>query len=97
LLAAGIATTKPAEVLAHPNLGQACEPVVARARSHFAQAHAIMKNAPRQTVRTPRIMYEAYRTILDRLARRGWEPPRERVRIGKLHLVGILLRAGLLR
>ena len=97
LLAAGIATTKPAEVLAHPNLGQACEPVVARARSHFAQAHAIMKNAPRQTVRTPRIMYEAYRTILDRLAGRGWEPPRERVRIGKLHLVGILLRAGLLR
>jgi squalene synthase HpnD len=95
LLAAGIAATQPTEVLAHRHLGHACEPVVARARGHFAQAHAIMNGAPRQTVRTPRIMYEAYRSILDRLVRRGWEPPRERVRVGKLRLVGILLLVGL--
>jgi squalene synthase HpnD len=95
LLAAGIAETQPTEVLAHRHLGQACETVVARARGHFAQAHAIMKSAPRQTVRTPLIMYEAYQSILDRLVRRGWEPPRERVRVGKLRLVGILLQVGL--
>jgi phytoene synthase len=95
LLAAGISSTAPAEVLAHPRLAHACEPVVARARSHFTEAQAIMVKAPRRTVRTPRIMYEAYRLILEGLVRRGWEPPRQRVRIGKLRLLGILLQAGL--
>ena len=39
---------------------------------------------PRRTVRTPRIMAAAYRMILDRLMARGWQPPRQPVRLRAL-------------
>ena len=97
LLAAGITAVRAAEVLADPRLGQACDSVIATARGHFTQADAIMTTAPRHTVRTPLIMCKAYRAILERLVERGWAPPRERIRIGKLRLIGILLQVGLLR
>jgi len=94
LLAAGIEATRPAEVLAHRLIGQACGPVVARAQAlRRGSRHYEKGSGP--TVRTPRIMYEAYRSILDRLAQRGWEPPRERIRVGKLRLFRILLQVGL--
>jgi phytoene synthase len=37
-------------------------------------------------------MGAVYRAMLEGMVRRGWSPPRERVRIGKLRLVGIVLR-----
>jgi phytoene synthase len=92
LAAAGIASTDPAAVAAHANLDAACAMVVDRARAHFAEAEAIMARSPRRVVRAPRIMGKAYRNILDTMAARGFAPPRERVRIGKLHLIGIALR-----
>jgi hypothetical protein len=40
-------------------------------------------------------MEAAYRRILAELNARGYAPPRERVRINKLRLVGALLRYGI--
>jgi phytoene synthase len=92
LAAAGITSTDPVTVAAHPNLDPACRMVVARARMHFAEAEKIMARAPRRAVKAPRIMGKAYRKILDAMAAQGFAPPRRRVRISKPYLIGIALR-----
>jgi phytoene synthase len=87
-----ITETDPAAVLANPALGKVCARLVERIRAHFREADAIMQGAPRRTVRTPRVMAEAYKLILDGLVARGWAPPRAKVRVGRLHLMWILAR-----
>lgn len=94
LEAAGIMTTKPAEVLADPRLGEACAPVIAMAKDYFAKAMEIMARCPRDSVKAPRLMGEVYRNILDRVEARGFAPPRERVRVPKHRVVLALLRHG---
>jgi phytoene synthase len=89
---AGITTTEPAQVLASPTLGQACGPLVERAEQHFDAADAIMARNPRRAVKAPRIMAAAYRPRLQLMVERGWDAPRERVRIGRTHFLWILLR-----
>jgi presqualene diphosphate synthase len=93
---AGIISTDPRTVLANPMLGEACSGLVELARQHFAKAHVIMKEAPRRTVRAPRIMAEAYGLILDRLVARGFAPPRKPVRLPRARLLLIVLRNFLL-
>jgi phytoene synthase len=95
LEAAGITTHDPLAVAAHPNLAEACAPVIASAREHFRQARAIMSRCPRATVKACRIMAEAYGPILDGVAARGFAPPRTRVSVPKGRLLLILLRYGL--
>ena len=92
LTAAGIATTEPAAVLAHPALAAACAPIIERARGDFFEADMIMARAPRRSVRAPRIMAEAYRLILDGLVARGFNAPRRAVRIPRARLIWIILR-----
>jgi phytoene synthase len=89
---AGILNPDPAAVLAHPRLGEACEQVVARAATHFAEADRIMKTCARRSVRAPRIMSAAYQAILRRLVKRGWAAPREPVKVSKPRLVLTILR-----
>jgi phytoene synthase len=89
---AGIATTDPAAAISDGRIAAACLPVIERARHHFAAAETIMSNAPRRTVRTARIMAEAYKLKLDGLAKRGWAPPRRAVSISRLGLMWILAR-----
>lgn len=95
LEAAGIMTTKPADVIADPRLGAACAPVVAMAKDYFAKAMEIMARCPRDSVKAPRLMGEVYRNILDRVEARGFAPPRIRVRVPKHRVVLALLRHGL--
>ena len=89
---AGIATTKPAQVLASPALSRACAPIVARAERHFEEADRIMARSPRRAVKAPRIMAAAYRTMLAMMVERGWQAPRTRVRLGRSNFLWILLR-----
>jgi presqualene diphosphate synthase len=89
---AGITSTDPAEVLAHPALPEVCGRIVSLARWRFAEADKIMNRHPRSIVRTPRVMGEAYKSILRGLVSRGWAAPRPRVKLGKPRLVFILLR-----
>jgi len=95
LVAAGIDTTDPHEVLASPLLGDACAMVVERARTHFREADRIMQSCPRRAVRAPRVMGEAYQSILDGLVARGWSPPRTSVRLSRKRLGWILLRSAI--
>jgi presqualene diphosphate synthase len=94
--AAGIATSDPQAALASPNLGTACAPLIATARRHFQDARQIMDRQPRATVRAPRIMAGAYAPVLEGLERRGFAPPRTRVRMSKIRLVFAILRYALI-
>jgi len=89
---AGITSTDPRTVTADPNLGKACQPVIARAREHFAEADRIMKKCARGTVRAPRIMYAAYEAILRKLVKRGFAAPRAPVKVSKPILALTILR-----
>jgi squalene synthase HpnD len=88
----GIASTEPIFVVESPTLAKACVPVVERARRHFAEAERIMARCPRRTVRAPRVMGAVYRAMLDGMVARGWDPPRQRVRLNRFHLIAIILR-----
>jgi presqualene diphosphate synthase len=92
----GIGTTEPDAVLAHPRLADAVAPVMERARTHFREAEAIMGRVPSRLVRTPRLMAEAYKILQRKLIARGWSAPRRKVSIGKLRLLWIVGRYGLL-
>lgn len=91
---AGIATTEPRAVAAHPAVGQIGQALIERARRHFEAADEVMDRSPRWMVRAPRIMGKVYRTILDDLAVRGFDPPREPVKVNKLSLLMIVLQYG---
>ena len=92
LSAAGIESTDPKRALAHEKLADACAPIIARVREHFAKADAIMTRAGRRRVRAPRIMGEAYKCYLNAIVERGFKPPRARVRLGRARILWIILR-----
>ena len=94
MLAAGMADLSPAAVLAHPGLPEVCREVAARARGFYDDAGRIMDRQPSRLVRAPRLMAAAYRSVLDRLEKRGWAAPRPRVRTDKLRLLGAVIRYG---
>jgi presqualene diphosphate synthase len=96
LAAAGLTTDEPLAAAADPKLAQACVEVAARAREHFDQAQSIMAAAPRAAVKAPRLMAVAYGSILDRMLKEGFAPPRRRARASRLRLLGALLRYGIL-
>ena len=92
LRAADISATDPFPAINDPNIEKACLAVAARAEGHFKSASEIFARTPRKVARTPRIMGEAYRYILDRLYARGWTAPRAPLKLGKLKLVLIVAR-----
>ena len=89
---AGITATDPATVMDSPTLGEACVPAIECIERHFETADAIMDRYPRRSVRTPRLMSEAYKVVLQKLVMRGWSSPRPRVRIGRPQLLWLILR-----
>jgi len=89
---AAIPGSDPRDVLAHPALGEACAPIIARAQNHFVRADEIMRAAPRRAVRAPRIMGEAYKGYLGALMARGFASPRARIRLSRARLLWIILR-----
>jgi phytoene synthase len=88
----GIIATDPRAVLANPMLGHACNAVIALAANEFDAASALMADAPRRTVRAPRIMGQAYQLILDRLIARGFALPRAPVRLPRAKILLVVLR-----
>ena len=88
----GITSVDPETALAAPDVGNACQFIVNKARDHFRQADEIMARCARRRVRAPKIMGKAYKLILDGLVRRGWRAPRRRVRVGKPRFLWIILR-----
>ena len=95
LAAAGIASDDPKIVLASSALDKAARPIIAEARRRYALAREVMDASPRGAVRAPRLMAAAYGAILDQLEKRGFAPPREKVRVSKPRLMLALLWYGL--
>lgn len=95
LRAAGIETDDPIAVSMDPRLPAACVEVVARARRHFAAAHAVIARSPRGATKSPRVMAAVYGAILDKVVRQGFAPPRHRVRTPKSKVILAILRHGL--
>ena len=95
LAEAGIESLDPAAVMAHPALAKACQPLIARARAHFREAATVWRRIPRSKTRAPRLMGAVYGLLLDRLEARGFRAPRDRVKLDRLTLMGLLIRHGL--
>jgi phytoene synthase len=95
LAGAGIEEKDIGTVLVHPRLGEACMAVADRAGRHFAEASEVMARCRRESVRSPRIMASVYRALLEKLIRRGWRAPRERVRPSKLQFLSAFVRHGI--
>jgi phytoene synthase len=89
---AGITSSDPETVLAHPALPEVCGRIVSLARWRFSEAEKVMKAHPRRMVRTPRVMGAAYKSILRALVARGWTAPRVAIRLSKPRLILIVLR-----
>jgi phytoene synthase len=85
----------PETALANPRLAQVCERTARTARSHFESAHAAMVRCDRRAMKPARLMSASYSAILDRLERRGFSRPTERVSVPKWHKLLIALRFAL--
>lgn len=96
---AGIATRDPAAVLAHPALPDACAAFATIAEQRFADATACLRTLDwrrRWKLRTAVALMALYRRVLDRLQDRGWTRLRDRPRLGRLEVIGLILRHRLL-
>jgi phytoene synthase len=91
-----ITSEDPAEVLAHPALPAVCAEVAQMARAQYAAAYQAIRACRRRTMRPALMMGGVYRVILDRLVRRGWAHPREKVKLSKPLKLWIALRSGFL-
>ena len=96
LIAAGMTDLSPRAAIAHPGLPGVAAQLLAQARDHYRAANAIMDTAPRAAVKAPRLMGAAYGDVLARLEKRGFAPPRKRIGVDKLRLIGAVLRWGIL-
>ncbi|CAO3420988.1 presqualene diphosphate synthase HpnD [Azospirillum doebereinerae] len=83
LLAAGIGTSVPDTVLAHPGLPQACEALADLAEARFAEARRAIAGRTRGSLWAATAMMVLYHHLLRRLRARGWRDPAARVRIGR--------------
>jgi len=94
---AAITSHDPGTAVAEPGVDQVCRQLAATAQAHFESASAILAAKPRGLLAAPRLMASAYASLLARMRRRGWAPPRTRVRVNKFALILGLLREGLSR
>lgn len=95
LAAAGIVTRDPMAVIADPRIDAVCRGLAAEAMRHFDEARRIMRERPSGRQRTPRLMAEVYAHLLGKMMVTGWAAPRVRAKIGKRHLIWLVLRHGL--
>ena len=96
LAAIGLVDPTPAQAIAHPHIGEVCSAVADEAAAHYRATWEIIDRNPRKATKAARLMAAAYRLYLDAVVRRGWAPPRARVKPGKLALVLVALRHGVL-
>jgi squalene synthase HpnD len=95
LAAIGLTRPTPQSAIDHPRIGEVCAAVAAEAEAHYRATWEIIARCPRKVTKAPRLMAAAYRLYLDALLARGWQKPRARVKPGKLALIGVALRHGI--
>lgn len=93
---AGLPMHDPVAAIVDPRIDGVCRKVAALARQHYDEADRIMGQRPRGRIKTPRLMSAVYNAILRETEKAGWAPPRHRVSLSKIRLIGIAITAGLL-
>jgi phytoene synthase len=73
----------------------ACRALASRAKNCFEAADAVLARKPAGRLIAARLMSAVYSRLLDKTERRGWAPPRVRVKLGKPELLGLLVQHGL--
>lgn len=91
----GLTQPTPEAAMAHPRIGEVCTALAAEAEAHYRATWEIVARSPRKATKAARLMAAAYRLYLDALLKRGWERPRARVKPGKLALLAVALRHGI--
>lgn len=84
----------PQGALAAPGLAVVCDLMVQLARQHFGLAREAMAQCDQRAMRPARLMGATYAALLDRIARRGFLQPLERVGLTKWQKLWIALRYG---
>lgn len=95
LAAIGLADPTPAQAIAHPRIGEVCASLAREAEDHYRETWAIITRNPRKATKAARLMAAAYHLYLKVVVARGWQPPRARVKPGKLALIAVALRHGI--
>ena len=96
LVEAGIEAGDPANAISEPGIDRVCRKVASLAHDHYREAKRVMASRPRGRIRTPKLIGAVYSQILSEMEKTGWLPPRHRVSLGKLRLLGIVITDGLL-
>ena len=84
----------PDGALIAPGFPTVCDLMVRLARQHFAQAREAMAHCDQRAMKPARLMGATYTALLDRIARRGFSPPLERIGLTKWQKLWIALRYG---
>ena len=85
---------EPQTALSAPGLPAVCDRMVELARQHFALAREAMAQCDQRAMRPARLMGATYAALLDRIARRGFSSPLDRVSLTKWQKLWIALRYG---
>jgi squalene synthase HpnD len=96
LIVAGIETTDPQAAVADPRIDITARKVADMARGHYRESERILALRPKGRLAAPRLMSAVYGRILGKMQAQGWAPPRRRQSVGKLALLWMVLRRGLL-
>ena len=96
LVQAGIEATDPQAVIGDARVDQVCRQLAARSLDYFAAADRLLRSRPRGRLLAPRLMAAVYGAVLRQMLVEGWAPPRRRARIGKLHLLYLVVRCSVL-
>ena len=91
ITAAGLPLGPISQVIDDPRIDAACRIVAARAAEHFVEAKRVLARRPSGHLVAPGLMAEVYAALLHRLERRGWAPPRRRVRHSRVALLWHML------
>jgi phytoene synthase len=93
---AGIEMTDPRQAISNPTVDPACREVAQWAHKHYREAMRILRARPRGRLRAPKLMAAVYSEILREMEKKGWAPPRHRVRLSKPRLARIVIASGLI-
>ncbi|MEQ8664147.1 MAG: squalene/phytoene synthase family protein [Rhodospirillales bacterium] len=85
----------PVELLAAPQLAEACLPLVRRAESNYAAADQLMNDCEPRLIKPARMMRAAYGRLFDKVVTAGFAPlPECRVSLGRHEKLAVALRHG---
>lgn len=96
LVAHGIHSRDPSEVLSHAALPLVCTELASHARDYFQQTHVLLQRCDRRRLKPCVLMMAVYERILAKLERRNWQDLSEPVRVSRAEKLWILARHGLI-